>query len=279
METQKFRTFKAKLYDMTPLGEVLVGTVRITIDFCGLNERSLSSKFVLKDIIEVDELPTFNIMDFPDDSDTPNIDIQAAPPSPCIPLASSDAFEPFDFPLFDFTQSIQTDDTAGLSDFQSGEVCDDFSLNQEQVEALYNEETVQWYPMNSPPGKLGIEVNEFGEVRSTNTEIHLMAGGDARMKVSKYNQNLGGQVYTVYLYRAGKQKLYDFHLATEVFKTFNPEYSAYQLELRYENRNTNDCALVNLSVQSFNLTSTAKGRSVTDDRVLLEEGQYWMSMI
>ena len=106
-----------------------------------------------------------------------------------------------------------------------------------------------------------------------------MARGDARMKVSKYNKNLGGQVYTVYLYRAGKQKLYDFHLATEVFKTFNPEYSAYQLELRYENRNTNDCALVNLSVQSFNLTSTAKGRSVTDDRVLLEEGQYWMSMI
>ena len=55
------------------------------------------------------------------------------------------------------------------------------------------------------------------------------------MKISKYNKNLGGRVYTVYVYRAGKQKLYDFDLGMEVFKTFNPEYTAYQMKLRYKN--------------------------------------------
>ena len=59
------------------------------------------------------------------------------------------------------------------------------------------------------------------------------------MKISKYNKALGGQLYTVYVYRAGKQKLYDFDLGMEVFKTFQTEYCAYQWKLRYENRDRN----------------------------------------
>ena len=90
METSTFKTFKAKLYDTTPLGEVLVGKVQVTIDFGDVNERSLSSKFVLKDIIEVEELPTFNILDFPE-VDIPMIDLQSNSPSICIQQASSES--------------------------------------------------------------------------------------------------------------------------------------------------------------------------------------------
>ena len=65
----------------------------------------------------------------------------------------------------------------------------------------------------------------------------------------------------------------------EIFKTFHPEYSAYQLKLRYENRDNTDCSLVNLSVDSFILPQASKGRSVTDERVVLKKGQYWINMI
>ena len=127
---------------------------------------------------------------------------------------------------------------------------------------MYDAETVEWFPMNSPAGKLGIQVNELGQVRSTNPEVYLMEGGHARMKVSKYNQSLKGRVYTVYVRRAGKQKLYDFDLGMEIFKTFHPEYAAYQMKLRYENRDRMDCSLVNISVDNFLLPMQAK-----DDRV------------
>jgi len=50
----------------------------------------LSSKFILKDIIEVDELPTFNIFDFPE-VDIPMIDLQSNSPSICIQQASSES--------------------------------------------------------------------------------------------------------------------------------------------------------------------------------------------
>ena len=74
--TTNFKTFKARAYDDTPLGQVYVGTIKITIDFCDINERFLSFKFVLKDIIQVDELPTFKLFeDFPADVELPDIDI------------------------------------------------------------------------------------------------------------------------------------------------------------------------------------------------------------
>ena len=42
----------------------------------------------------------------------------------------------------------------------------------------------------------------------------------------------------------------------------------------------NDCSLVNLSVDSFNLPSASpKGRTVTEDRVVLKEEDYWMHMV
>ena len=194
MDSSTFKTFKAKLYDMTPLGEVLVGKVQVTIDFGDVNERSLSTKFVLKDIIEVEELPTFNILDFPDEADLPAINIQDSALS--IHPAPSDVNHlPLD------TIVIHPDKTTALPDFQT--VDDEFILTNEQAEVLIQDKTVQWVRMNNPAGKLGIEVNEFGEVRSTNQEVYLMEGGDQRMKLSKYNKILGGKLYTVYVYRAG----------------------------------------------------------------------------
>ena len=79
--------------------------------------------------------------------------------------------------------------------------------------------------------------------------------------------------------QVAKQKLYDFELAMEVFKTFHPEYSAYQLRLRYENRDRTDSSVINLSVDNFLLPNCKKGRTVTEDRVVLKEGDYWMNLV
>ena len=175
------------------------------------------------------------------------------------------------------------DDTVDLPDFEHFQedecLLDVFNLSNDELEALYTEDTVQWFPMNNPAGKLGIQVNELGEVRSTNPEVHLMEGEDLRLKMSKFNKNSVGKLHTVFIYRAGKQKLYDFDLGVEVFKTFNKQYSAYQLKLRYENRDSKDCSLINLSVEDFILPKVVKGRTVTDDEVVLKGDDYWMDMV
>ena len=79
-------TFKARLYDTTPLGEFFVGKVEVTIDFGDVNERALSSRFVLKEMEEMDNLPPFSIMDFPAEADTPSIDIQSNLPTSDVPV-------------------------------------------------------------------------------------------------------------------------------------------------------------------------------------------------
>ena len=200
---------------------------------------------------------------FPDSAVLPAIDLQSDSTSAHFPSSL-----PASVPVIDLP-----DDTG-----DHFEQMDELHLTAEQEEALYNEGTM-WYAMNNPAGKLGIEVNEFGEVRSTNPEVHLIQGGTERMKISKYNKALGGKPYTVYVYRAGKQKIYDFELGMEVFKTFNPQYSAYQIRLRYENRDRTDCSLVNLSVDSFILPNAKKGKSVTSEIVVLKDGDYWMAMV
>ena len=51
------------------------------------------------------------------------------------------------------------------------------------------------------------------------------------------------------------------------------------MKLRYENRDMKDCSLVNLSVESFNLPNTTKGRSVTENRIVLKRGDFWMDLV
>ena len=189
MQSSNIKTFKAKAYKNTPQGEVYLGNVLMTIDFCSVDfgsvkETILSSGFILKPFEEMDDLPTFNILDFPDNADQPDIDIQdcISTPQPSTVPANGHV---------DLINSLD-DDLIDLPDFQNvDQVIDDFGLTVEQEEALINDENVQWIPMNSPAGKLGIEVNELGEVRSINPDIHLMEGEDKRMKISKYNKSLG----------------------------------------------------------------------------------------
>ena len=51
------------------------------------------------------------------------------------------------------------------------------------------------------------------------------------------------------------------------------------MKLRYENRDTKDCSLLNLSVDNFLLPNAKKGKSVTQEEVILKEGDFWMNMI
>ena len=97
--------------------------------------------------------------------------------------------------------------------------------------------------------------------------------------ITPLGQALGGKLYTVYVYRAGKQKIYDFELGMEVFKTFNPQYSAYQLRLRYENRDRTDCSYGAPTLKLFLLPNARKGKTVTSERVVLNDGDYWMAMV
>ena len=130
------KTFKARLYDITSQGEVFVGKVIVTIDPCEVNMNGLSSRFYLKDIVEMDELPTFNILDFPDQADQPAIDIQGD----CI-----STLQPSTVPAnvhADLINSLD-DDLIDLPDFENvDQVIDDFGLTVEQEEALINDENV-----------------------------------------------------------------------------------------------------------------------------------------
>ena len=72
---------------------------------------------------------------------------------------------------------MQTDETESLPDFVENFDFNDFNLTVDQEEALHDAEPVEWFPMNSPAGKLGIQVNELGEVRSTNPEVYISDGG------------------------------------------------------------------------------------------------------
>ena len=260
-----FKTFEAKVYDETIHGKMKMGTFIFTVNDGQIDFNKLSDKATIEDLKEVNGVPVFDIFEFPDTSDLPAIDIQLDNAS--VPAPSDAAVD----------ININMHETP---DFQIFDTClDEFNLTNEQEEALINDESVQWFPMNSPPGKLGIEVNELGEVRSINSEVHLMEGQDKQMRLSKYNKALGCRCFIVYIYREGKQKVYDFHLGMEVFKTFNPEYSAYQLQLRYENKDRSDCSLVNLSVDNFLLPDTRKGKSVTNDIVVLNTGDFWMDLV
>ena len=62
-------TFTAGLYDITAQGHVFHGMVQLTIDPRDVNMLALSSNFYLKDIVQIEDLPTFNILDFPAEAD------------------------------------------------------------------------------------------------------------------------------------------------------------------------------------------------------------------
>ena len=122
------KTFKARLYDITSQGEVFVGKVIVTINPCEVNMNGLSSRFYLKDIVEMDELP--------DQADQPAIDIQGD----CI-----STLQPSTVPAnvhADLINSLD-DDLIDLPDFENvDQVIDDFGLTVEQEEALINDENV-----------------------------------------------------------------------------------------------------------------------------------------
>ena len=104
--TTNFRTFTSRLYDNTPVGEVYVGNVLVTIDPCNVNLNTVSSRFFLKDMIEVDDLPTINILDFPDVADQPlqtDTVFSNPPASSIVPVDMHEGVdhENIDFPDFD----------------------------------------------------------------------------------------------------------------------------------------------------------------------------------
>ena len=190
MDSANFKTFRAieKLCDITPLGDFCVGNVLLTIDFGNLNEQSLSANFYLKDIIEVDNLPTFSIMDFPDTAELPPIDIQdtssssvsSVPASiPCetdVPAIDLIDEHAFDFPLFNYpdihaedehsvmrpTIEMDSSDFVALPDDDEGldlQIFEEEAL-LEDINAYEN----KFFPINHPSARAGVQVNRKGEI-------------------------------------------------------------------------------------------------------------------
>ena len=91
------KTFRAGLYDNTPEGEVFVGYVLATIDTRDVNPNAGSSRYFLRKMLEVDDLPTFNILDSPDEADQPHQTNTATVPVD----AHEDFDENIDLPDFD----------------------------------------------------------------------------------------------------------------------------------------------------------------------------------
>ena len=116
------KTFRAGLYENTPEGQVFVGNVLATIDTRDVNLNA-GSRYFLKDMLEVDDLPTFNIINSLDEADQP-LQTDTA-------TVHVDGHEGFD-------------ETIDLPDFDNlDEALDEFDSIAEKVEAGEKEKVVR----------------------------------------------------------------------------------------------------------------------------------------
>ena len=285
MDTSTFKTFKARAVDETPLGQVFVGTVKITIDFCDVNERSLSSNFILKDIVEVEELPTFNLFeDFPTDVQMPAFDLQsenAIQPSAqrtdddveltdidiedISSLAPSASSVPAYVPVDLINTVNEQDDTDTFGDVVIFEDCV-FNLDERQEDALLEDVNAyenEFFPIRHPVARAGVQVNRKGEIilQSDDEEamktLRIRQMDQSFVKVAKRNNNLEliskenkskmGPVYAFDIYRNGTWlKACDFHLPTEIIKTFRPQFLKEEIDVIFYDGDCTNCHLDNL---------------------------------
>ena len=246
-------TFTAGLYDITAQGHVFHGMVQLTIDPRDVNMLALSSNFYLKDIVQTEDLPTFNILDFPaeadDTFDSTGVDFDSAASmiSANVPADIGVGMKPHDN---DQLIDLQTNEIENMSDFEAFE-------GDELIEDVCSDEFV---PINHPFHQACVKVSRKGEVIldvdedtkktaririldrdiPSNTNININ-------KISKENKCKNGAIVSFEIFRNHAWlKVGDFHLATEIIKTFQPELVLLDIEVIYLDGDFNNCRIDNL---------------------------------
>ena len=168
------------------------------------------------------------------------------------------------------TINIEPNETDGCSDFAY--LVDNFDADEvmhfdafqdaglmEDMNAYENE----FVPINHPVCRAGVQVNRKGEIILQNNDEEAMKTLRIREmdpsyeKVPNKNNNLHliskenklkvGPVFAFDIYRNGTWlKACDFHLATEVIKTFVPRFQKDEIEVIYYDGNSSNCHLHNL---------------------------------
>ena len=235
--------FSAKLYHQTANGKVFKGTVLVTIDDSTCDLTSLSNNFSLEDFIKVDELPAFNIFDFPDTADLPNIDLQTTQPIIDQELDFTDIGD-----LREPDLTIDDENTFNFVDFQE--------------EALVEDDN-EFVPIHHPVSLAGVKVNRKGEIILQNEDeeaaktlrIRFMDLGFIKQPhknnnlhlISKENKGKYGPVVAFDVYRNGTWlKACDLHLPTEIIKTFREPFRLDEIEVIHYDGDYNNCHLNNL---------------------------------
>ena len=265
---------------------MVVGTVLVTIDQGVVDFSKLSDRVTLEQLIEVDGVPTFNLFDFPDTADLPAIDIQVAQPPIELPVAEHvfdfPLFNYTDTHLSEGEQSvlptvdeannhshnfcstnIELDNTDNLSEFDAIPEDDEglgFELFEEDalIEDVYTHEN-EFVLINHPFHLAGVKVNKRGDVildvdeETRKTSRLCLLDRDAPMRqykvhrISKENKYKKGAIVCFEIFRNHAWlKVGDFHLATEIIKTFRPQFVLMDIEVDYLDGNCENCQLDNI---------------------------------
>ena len=185
-----------------------------------------SQTVTIQDINEVADppVPVFNFFDFPIGADSTQAEQNIfQPPSPNSPV---DNDSNIDVP----------DEETSLADFEAIQIGDFLNLDEAQEEALIQDTDAyesEFVLMNHPFHIAGIKVNRKGQVILDVDEETLKTSRlcfidreapikkDNSNRVSKQNWSKSGPIVSFQIFRNHAWlKVGDFHLATEVVKTF-----------------------------------------------------------
>ena len=250
-----FKTFKAKVYDHSLEGKMLVGTVLVTIDQSDIDLTKHSDRVTLEELTEVKDVSSLDTFDFPL-FEYEDIEVSEAEQF----VMQSTVDETNNHLHNVCTPDIDLDNTDIMSEFEAIPEDDeglDFENFQEDalledVDAYENE----FFPINHPFHIAGVKVNRRGNVildvdeeTMKTSRICLMDRNEPNKnnRISRENKYKNGPVVGFEIYRNHAWlKAGDFHLATEIVKTFNPHLVLYEIKVNHLDGNCENCRLDNL---------------------------------
>ena len=165
-----------------------------------------------------------------------------------------------DLPDIDL-QNIQTD--ADLPDFEAPP--NEF-FNETEMHSLLEDVNTydnEFLPIHHPVSRAGVKVNRNGEVMLQNDDeeaaktlrirfmdqnyIKVPNRNNNLFLISKDNRDKFGPIVALDIYRDGTWlKAYDFHLPTEIIKTFREQFRWDEIEVLYIDGDNTNCCLDNL---------------------------------
>ena len=253
------KTYEAKMYEQTMHGKMRVGTVLININDAQFDLNKYSSRLSLEELTEVKDVSSFEAFDFPlfEYSDT---HVSVAEQSIMQPTVNEANNHVHSFSNTEVERNINDKDDS--SDFvEMPEDDEGFHLEVFEEDALIEDVIIyenEFVPINHPFHIAGVKVNRKGEVildvdeETLKTSRLCFMDRDAPVKnnnnrISKQNKYKSGPIVSFEIYRNHAWlKVGDFHLATEVLKTFRPQFVLFEIEVVYFDANCNNCHLDNL---------------------------------